>query len=410
MSEPKPIDGLPSLSRPAHFLPADQVVRDLETDPATGLDTQEADRRLLSFGPNELQKEHGVQPVQVLIAQIVNAMTLVSLPTDNVRCSRIQVLLLALTASFAIQAWIAGGVLAFIIAINIVIGFLQDLQAARTMASLESLNSPSAHVLRGETRVVEAASLVPGDVVLLKTGDVVPADVRLLEAVNLEADEAMLTGESVPAAKDAGAVHAEDVGPGDRSNIAFSSTTITKGRGRAVVVATGMHTEIGAIASALQDKGQGRVLQRVDGHASARAHLAFWFGTVGDWLCTFLGLTVGTPLQRKLSRLFLYLFIFAVVCAIVVLAANGFQGRKDVVIYGVAVAVGTIPVTLILVLTITMAAGTQVMVQRHVLVRNMRSLEALGGVTSKYKAPQASFTDQQTSVPIKPERSRKARW
>jgi potassium/sodium efflux P-type ATPase len=296
----------------------------------------------------------------------------------------VQVLLLALAASFAIKSWIAGGVLAFIILINIVIGFLQDLQAARTIASLKSLNSPTARVIRsGESHLTDVAGLVPGDIIDLKTGDVVPADVRLLDAVNLEADEALLTGESMPARKDPDAVHEEDVSPGDRSNIAFSSTTVTKGRGRAIVVATGMHTEIGAIAAALQNEGEGRVLERDStGKASTGAYLTFWYGSTCDWLGSFLGLTVGTPLQRKLSRLFLYLFVFAIICAIIVLAANRFSGRRDVIIYGVATAIGTIPVTLILVLTITMAAGTQVMVQRHVLVRNMRSLEALGGVTS----------------------------
>ncbi|KAH6885351.1 calcium-transporting ATPase [Thelonectria olida] len=360
MSEPKPSDGrlVPGqpytvLSRPAHSLSAEEVSHGLDTNPVTGLSSQEAGERLLKFGSNELEKEHGVRPLQVFIAQIVNAMTLV--------------LLLALAASFAIKSWIAGGVLAFIILINIVIGFLQDLQAARTIASLKSLNSPTARVVRaGDSHLTDVAGLVPGDVIHLKTGDVVPADVRLIEAVNLEADEALLTGESMAARKDPNAVHEEDVSPGDRSNIAFSSTTITK-----------------AIAAALQNEGEGRVLQRdSSGNASAGAYLAFWYGSFCDWLGRFLGLTVGTPLQRKLSRLFLYLFAFAIICAIIVLAANRFEGRRDVIIYGVATAIGTIPVTLILVLTITMAAGTQVMVQRHVLVRNMRSLEALGGVTN----------------------------
>ncbi|KAI5467872.1 calcium-transporting ATPase [Mariannaea sp. PMI_226] len=377
MSEPKLKDGTHAtgqmdnlLSRPAHSLTAEDVCRELETDLSTGLSNEQAADRLIKFGHNELEKEHGVQPLQVFIAQIVNAMTLV--------------LLLALAASFAIKSWIAGGVLAFIILINIVIGFLQDLQAARTIASLKSLNSPTAWVFRAsEGRVADVSSLVPGDIIDLKTGDVVPADVRILEAVNLEADEALLTGESLPTRKDPEAVHDDDTGPGDRSNIAFSSTTITKGRGRAIVVSTGMHTEIGAIAAALQSGGEERVLERDDdGKASVRAYLSFWCGSVQDFLGSFLGLTDGTPLQRKLARLFLYLFAFAIICGIVVLAANRFEGRRDVIIYAVATAIGTIPVTLILVLTITMAAGTKVMVQRHVLVRNMRSLEALGGVTN----------------------------
>lgn len=226
---------------------------------------------------------------------------------------------------------------------------------------------------------------MPGDIIELKTGDVVPADVRLIEVVNLEADEALLTGESVPARKDPKAIYDDDTGPGDRLNIAFASTTITKGRGKGIAFATGMHTEIGHIAAALQGQDEKDVVVKRDenGKASIGAYFVFackkvW-GTIGE----FLGVTVGTPLQRKLSALFLYIFGFAIICAIIVLGSNGFSGRRDVIIYGVATAIGTLPVTLILVLTITMAAGTKVMVQRNVLVRNMRSLEALGGVTSK---------------------------
>lgn len=312
--------------------------------------------------------------------------------------------MLALAASFGIKAWIEGGVLAFLILINIVIGFLQDLQAARTIASLKSLNSPSAMVIRdGQTFSIEVSNLVPGDLIELKSGDVVPADARIVDCVNFEADEALLTGESVPSRKDPQAVYEdEETGPGDRLNVAFSSTTVTKGRGRAIVFATGMFTEIGAIAAALRAQGgEKRQVERDEnGKASPAALVKFGILKSWDWLGNFLGVTVGTPLQQKLARLFLYIFIFAVVCAVVVLAANEvryfntihtylmltglqFSTRSDVIIYAIATAVGTLPVTLILVLTITMAAGTKVMVQRNVLVRNMRSLEALGGVTSK---------------------------
>lgn len=283
--------------------------------------------------------------------------------------------------------------LAGLILINVVIGFFQDLQAAQTIASLNSLNSPSARVIReGVSSIVEAAGLVPGDIIELKTGDVVPADARILHAVNLEADEAALTGESIPVRKEPNAVFGRDekgslydVGPGDRLNVVFSSTTLTKGRGRAVVFATGMSTEIGAIAAALRDDGGAkRVLTKSeDGSVSYVSYSQFALGKIWDFVGEFLGLTVGTPLQRKLSKLFLTIFAFAIICAIIVLAANKFASRNDVIIYAIATALGTLPVTLVLVLTITMAAGTKVMVGRHVLVRNMRSLEALGGVTSK---------------------------
>lgn len=369
------------ISRPAHSLTADEVAVELDTNQSQGLSADEAAQRLHKYGPNNLGQEKGVSAVAIFMQQIFNSMTLV--------------LLLALAASFAIKAWIEGGVLGGMILLNIFIGFYQDLQAQRTIASLSSLNSPSARVVReGHSETVDAETLVPGDIVELKTGDVVPADARIIECVNLEADEAALTGESVPVRKDPTLVfgggsgadsdsESDDVGPGDRLNVVFSSTTITKGRGKAIVFATGMCTEIGAIAAALRAQGDTRKLNKDEnGKSSAKDYIFFALGKVWDAIGEFLGLNVGTPLQRKLSALFLIIFGIAILCAIIVMAANEFSSRTDVIIYAITTAIGTLPVTLILVLTITMAAGTKVMIDRHVLVRNMRSLEALGGVTN----------------------------
>lgn len=282
------------------------------------------------------------------------------------------------------------------ILINIVVGFYQDLQAQRTIASLDSLNSPTARVIRaGHSSVIDASTLVPGDIIELKTGDVVPADARIFSCVNLEADEAALTGESLPVRKDPEAIvgkgnesdgsSVDNIGPGDRINVVFSSTIVTKGRGQAVVFATGMATEIGAIAAALREEGgHKRKLQRDEnGRASFSAYALFALGALWDPIGEFLGVTVGTPLQRKLSELFLTIFGLAIVFALIILAANKMSTRRDVIIYAITTAIGTLPITLVLVLTITMAAGTKVMVHRNVLVRKMRSLEALGGVTSK---------------------------
>lgn len=234
--------------------------------------------------------------------------------------------MLALAACFGIQSWVEGGVLAGLILINVVIGFLQDLQAARTIASLKSLNAATARVIRddGLIATVDATKLVPGDIIELKVGDSIPADGRLIEAVNLEVDEALLTGESLPARKDPDEVFGEDTGPGDRLNIVFSSSIITKGRGRAIVFATGLSSEIGAIAAALGDEGgkKRKLARDENGKASIASYLSFAVGKTWDWIGKFLGLTVGTPLQRKLSQLFYYIFGFAVVCAIIVLAAN----------------------------------------------------------------------------------------
>lgn len=213
-------------------------------------------------------------------------------------------------------------------------------------------------------------SQVPGDIVDLNTGDSAPADIRLITSTNLKSDEAMLTGESMPVSKRPDSVFEHGTGPGDRLNVVYSSTIIVEGRGKGVVFATGMHTEIGLIAEAINAK---------PGRASTNI-----FNSIRGHLGEFFGLTVGTPLQRKLSQLFIWLFVCAVLCAIVVLGANKFGSREDVIIYAVTTAVGTIPVSLLLVLTVTMAAGTNKMLERNVMVRNLSSLEALGGVTGMH--------------------------
>jgi P-type Na+/K+ transporter len=205
----------------------------------------------------------------------------------------------------------------------------------------------------------------------------------LIEAVNFETDEALLTGESLPVRKDCDATFDDNTGPGDRLNVAYSSSTVTKGRAKGIVYATGVHTEIGAIASALHKKeSMVRPVKRgPDGKAKAHRYLEAYTLTMTDAVGRFLGVSVGTPLQRKLSRLAMLLFAIAVVCALIVLGANKFDAKTEVIIYAVATGLSMIPASLVVVLTITMAAGTKRMVQRNVIVRNLRSLEALGAVT-----------------------------
>lgn len=293
-----------------------------------------------------------------------------------------------MAASFGIQSWIEGGVITAVIILNIVVGFLQEFQAAKTMDSLRSLSSPTAQAVRsGNNETVVTAEIVPGDMVELKTGDTIPADIRLVEAVNFETNEALLTGESLPVRKEVAAVFSDDTGPGDRLNVAYSSSTVTKGRARGVVFATGMFTEIGQIAAALRGKSSRRrePKRRADGTTHIGRWMEAWTLTFSDAIGRFLGVNVGTPLQRKLSKLALLLLGTAIVCAIIVLGANEFNSKREVIIYAVATGLSMIPASLIVVLTITMAAGTKRMVQRHVIVRNLKSLEALGGVTSMKK-------------------------
>ena len=205
----------------------------------------------------------------------------------------------------------------------------------------------------------------------------------MIEAKNFETDEALLTGESLPVRKTENSTFDDNTGPGDRLNVAYSSSTCTKGRAKGIVFATGVHTEIGAIASALHKKDSRvrPVKRKPDGRAGPHRYLEAYTLTLGDVVGRFLGVNVGTPLQRKLSKLAMLLFGIAVVCAIIVLGANKFRTTQEVIIYAVATGLSMIPASLVVVLTITMAAGTKRMVQRNVIVRNLKSLEALGAVT-----------------------------
>ncbi|KFX91316.1 hypothetical protein O988_07804 [Pseudogymnoascus sp. VKM F-3808] len=354
----------------AHALTIDETRDQLETNLEDGLARSQIASRAEKWGRNELDDGPGVQPVKILVHQIANAMILV--------------LIMAMAVSFGIKSWIEGGVIAAVIVLNVVVGFLQEFSAEKTMDSLRSLSSPTATVVRdGKTETIPTGDLVPGDKVELKTGDTVPADVRLVDAMNFETDEALLTGESLPVSKEAKAIFDADTGPGDRLNVAYSSSTVTKGRATGIVYATGMKTEIGSIALALRatDKKTREPRRSKDGKVKPHRYLEAWGLTAGDFIGKFLGTTVGTPLQRKLSKLAILLFGTAVVCAIIVLAANKFSNNNEVIIYAVATGLSMIPASLVVVLTITMAAGTKRMVSRNVVVRTLDSLEALGAVT-----------------------------
>ncbi|KAI2676858.1 hypothetical protein LCP963914a_8153 [Penicillium roqueforti] len=358
------------LSQPAHTLAYEDVIKELTTELDDGLPPDEASRRLQQYGPNQLDEGEGVSLVKIFVRQVANAMMLV--------------LILAMAVSFGIQSWIEGGVICAVIVLNIVVGFFQEYAAEKTMESLHSLSSPTGTVSRGgQTFSVPSSEIVPGDMIELRTGDTVPADIRLVETVNFETDEALLTGESLPVQKECDSAFKEDTGPGDRLNIAYSSSTVTRGRGRGVVISTGMFTEIGSIALALRasDSKRRPVKHGPNGETKKRWYVQAWTLTWTDAVGRFLGVNIGTPLQRKLSKLACLLFGIAVVFAIVCMAANLFSSSKEVIMYAVATGISMIPACLVVVLTITMAVGTKRMVERNVIVRKLDSLEALGAVT-----------------------------
>lgn len=236
--------------------------------------------------------------------------------------------------------------------------------------SLRSLASPSAAVIRdSHNQTIAAGDLVPGDIVELKTGDVIPADLRLIEAMNFEADEALLTGESLPVLKDPQATFSasEPIGVGDQTTMAFASSTVTKGRAKGIVTGTGMKTEIGSIAASLQGKGNSRI-RKVRRSEQGKKLFHYYIEaaalTTTDAIGRFLGVNVGTPLQRRLSQLAVGLFVLAVVMAVIVEAANFFTAQREVIIYAVSTGLSMIPASLVVVLTITFAIGTKRMVSR----------------------------------------------
>ena len=242
--------------------------------------------------------------------------------------------------SYGVTDYVEGGVITAVIILNVFIGFFQEFRAEKEMDALRSLASPSATVIReGELATIPSGELIPGDIVRLKAGDTIPADLRLFDAMNLECDEKILTGEAVPVAKDPHATFAIDaehaIGVGDRINMAYSSATVTKGRGQGIVMFTGMYTEIGNIASSMQGKKRkpGRSLSRKESklQPAKGATLRVW-----DAVGRFLGLTEGTPLQRKLSKLAYVLFGGAILLAIIVFGGNKFNVTNEVAIYAIS--------------------------------------------------------------------------
>lgn len=242
--------------------------------------------------------------------------------------------------SYGIRDWVEGAVITAVIVLNVVIGFYQEFQAEKKMDSLRSLSSPSANVIRdGTVTTIPSGEVVPGDIVLLKTGDTVPADLRLIECMNLECDEKILTGEAIPVAKDVdmdtGSRDELNTGVGDRLNMAYSSSTVTKGRGKGIAVFTGMNTEIGKIAQSMQGKirKENRSLSTKDSKLQPVKGAAW---RTWDAVGKFLGLTVGTPLQIKMSKLAYSLFGVALILALIVFGVNNFNVTAEVGLYAIS--------------------------------------------------------------------------
>ncbi|MFN9210871.1 MAG: cation-translocating P-type ATPase [Betaproteobacteria bacterium] len=324
----------PSPSPAWHSLSPAAVCESLHTG-AEGLTTAEAARRLAATGPNELRAAPRGSAWALLAAQFKNAL--------------IVILLVATAASAVLGHAVEAGAITVIVLFAVLLGFVQEYRAERALEALAKMAAPHARVLRdGVEAVVPAREVVPGDLLLLAAGDHVAADARLVHAVELQAQEAPLTGESTPVAKAADAQVAAAAQVGDRRTMVYAGTAVTHGRGRAVVVATGAATEFGRIAG---------MLSRVE--------------------------VARTPLQMTLDRLgrSLARAALAVVAVIVVLGLLRGQPFVEMLVFGIALAVAVVPEALPAVVTISLALGVQRLARRRALMRRLPAVETLGSTS-----------------------------
>jgi Ca2+-transporting ATPase len=312
-----------------------KLLKELRVNPSLGLSNQEAKSRLERMGPNVLVTAPPISPWRIFLSQFQDFMVLVLLGT--------------VVISVLLGEYLDAAAIFAILFLNAVLGFVQEYRAERSIEMLGRLAAEHCRVVRdGHKTLIAAADLVPGDIILLETGDRVPADARLLECQLLSVDESNLTGESVPVSKDEKFLGDEATPLGDRKNAVYKSTLVTRGFGRAVVVATGMDTEIGKIAHLLQEKEE-----------------------------------VETPLQRRLQQLGKSLVLGCTALVAVVFAAGVQQGLSVYKMFMVAVtlAVAAIPEGLPAVVTIALSVGVQRMSRQNAVIRQLPAVETLGCAT-----------------------------
>ncbi len=316
-----------------------------------GLTDEQAHRRLAAVGPNALTAEEGASPVKLLARQVHNPL--------------IYLLLGAAAISALAGKTIDAGVIVGVVALNTVLGFVQEWRAEGALAALRRMAAPHGRVLRdGREQDIEAPDIVPGDVLVLETGDRVAADARLLSGGDLRLDESALTGESEPAAKSADELDL-DTPLGDRHNMVWMSTHVTAGRGRAVVVETGMGTQIGRIAGEVRATGR-----------------------------------EATPLQKRMHRLGIMLGVLGIVLAAAVFVLGLLRGYETVsmLLFAVAVAVSAIPEGLPAVITVTLALGVRRMADRRAIIRRLPAVETLGSTTVICSDKTGTLTANQMTV------------
>ena len=325
-----------------HNTPQADLLKELRTSLEAGLSSQEAQQRLGQYGENKLAEKKKKTNLQRFLEQFKDAMIII--------------LLLAAAVSFVVACFghdpmefFEPLLILLIVVLNAVLGMVQEAKAEKALDALKSMSAPHARVLRdGKEQVIDAAQLVPGDVIRLEAGDFIPADARLLKSVSLKSEESALTGESVPSEKDAAALVEEKAPLGDRSNMVFSGCSVTYGTATAVVTGTGMNTEMGKIAGLLEGEEEGQ-----------------------------------TPLQQKLAQLGKYLgFVALAACAVIfVVGLAGGINVLEIFMTAVSLAVSAIPEGLPAIVTIVLAIGVQRMVKKNALIRRLPAVETLGSAS-----------------------------
>ena len=352
-----------------YALKAEEVLKHLEVQ-NDGLSSAEVEKRLQHYGPNQLKEAPRPGFLALLWGQLNNFVVIL--------------LIVASVISALLGDYIEAAAIMAIVVLNSVLGIVQEQRAEQALAALKKLAAPDAQVLRdGARRSVPSYNLVPGDIVFLEAGNFIPADLRLLEAINLRVEEASLTGESLPVQKNAATVLEKNVPLGDRKNTAFMGTLVNYGRGRGVVTSTGMHTQLGLIAT---------MLQNVE--------------------------TEETPLQRRLDQLGRSLSIGSLILVAVVFIVAlinqtnigdlftsplGYfkefaEQITEVFIIAISLAIAAVPEGLPAVVTISLALGMREMIQRHALIRKLSSVETLGSATTICSDKTGTLTQNEMTV------------